>query len=150
QRADGWWPRGDRLAQFQSRNCEIGETLREILARLVDMIGRAIVEQVPVDLDPDLFRGFEHRQPARPVIIARRVLDPVPAQSVAQRQQAEIAALPVIVERMAIVTGGTDEVEPDAVAPPVRRAFEPSHEEAVEGGKNRLHRRFNASASETS
>ena len=74
----------DRLLHLERGQREIGEPLGEIGRGLVDMIGRAVVEQVPDDLTPDLLGRLERRQPARPVVFARRLLDQVPAQPVAE------------------------------------------------------------------
>jgi hypothetical protein len=56
----------------------------------------------------------------------------MPAQAIAQRPESKLVALAVIVQDMAVVAGRPDEVEPDAVAPSVRRTFEAGLEEAGE------------------
>ena len=122
----------DRLLHFQRGQRELGEPLGEVGRALVGVIGRAVVEQVPDDLDADLFGRLEHRQPARPVVFARALFDQMPAQPVAERAEAELACIGIVARDVPVVPGRPDQVEPDAVAAPVRRAFEPGHEETVE------------------
>ena len=57
----------------------------------------------------------------------------MPAEAVANGPESDVAALAVIVEHMAIVTRGPDEVQADAVTAPVRRTFKARLEEAGEG-----------------
>src|SRR4029078_4764576 len=104
---------------------ELGKALRKILGRRVDMIRGSVVEQVPDDLDSGLAGGIERGKPARPVIFARRLLDQMPAKAVAHRAEAELLALPIILRDVAVVPGRADQVEANAVAPPMRHAFEP-------------------------
>src|SRR5579872_6595626 len=63
------------------------------------------------------------------------MLNEVPAQAVAHSSKSDFTAQPVILPDMLVVAGGPDEVEANAVPPPVRRAFETGHQEAV---KNHL------------
>jgi hypothetical protein len=111
---------------------EFGEPFGKILGGLVDMVRRAVVEQVPDDLDPGLLSGFKRRYPARPVIFPRRFLDQVPAKAVAKCPEPELATQPIVAQHVLIVACRPDEIEADAIAPPVRRTFEPSLEEAGE------------------
>src|SRR5438067_11954686 len=90
------------------------------------------MEQVPDDLHPGLLGGLDRRNPARPGIFARRSFNQVPAQAVAKRAQAELGAQAIVRQRMLVVRRRPDEVEPDAVAAPMRRAFEAALEKTVE------------------
>ena len=56
----------------------------------------------------------------------------MPAQAVAERAEAEAFALPVILEQVAVVTGRAKKVETNAIAPPMRSAFESGLEKARE------------------
>ena len=58
--------------------------VRNTVTRLVrefdpDVVGLSVVEQVPDHLDPRFMGRFERGQPARPVVLARRSLDQMPA-----------------------------------------------------------------------
>src|SRR6185312_5624984 len=117
--------RGDR---------KVGEALREVRRGLINAIGGAIMEQVPDDLEAGGFGSLDHRQPARPVIFARRFLDEVPAEAIAHGTETELVQLAVIAGDMLVVAGRADEIEAHAVAPAMGRAFEARHEEAVEFG----------------
>ena len=75
----------DRLMDFQRGERELGKPLGKVLRHWIDVVGRAVVEQVPDDLHPDLFRCLERGQPARPVIAFRRGSDQVPPEAVADR-----------------------------------------------------------------
>jgi hypothetical protein len=131
-RTDQRRPPADCLLELEGGEREIREALRKILGALVDAIGRAVVEQVPDHLHAGFLGRFEHRQPARPVVLARIPADEVPAHPVAQRRQAKLPACGIILAHVAVVRRRPDEVEANAVAPPVRGAFEPAHEETVE------------------
>ena len=132
QRADERRLPAHRLLNLHRGQGELRETLRKIVGRLVDVIGRAVVEQVPYHLDAGPFGGFERGQPARPIIFARRLLDQVPAKAIAHRVEAELPAQPIVLQHMLVVTGRPDQVESNAIPAPVRRAFEPRLEEAGE------------------
>jgi hypothetical protein len=60
----------------------------------------------------------------------------VPAEAVANGPEAELPAQAVILQHMAVVTRGPDQVEANAIPPPVRRAFKPGLEKAVETDRN--------------
>src|SRR4051794_19625277 len=102
---------------------EFGEPISEVFGTLINMIGGAIVKQVPDDLKLDRLRRLESGKPARPIISARRFLDQMPTQTVANRPEAELFALPVVAKHMFVVTCRPDQVQANAVTPPVRRAF---------------------------
>ena len=130
--ADERWAPADRLLHLHRRQGEIGEARGEVLAGLVDVIGRTVMEQVPDHLDPGALGGLQRRQPARPVVIARRFFDQMPAQAIADRAETELSAQLIILQHMLVVAGRPDEVEANAVAPPVRRTFEAGLKEARE------------------
>ena len=108
------------------------KSLGKVRGGLVDTIGRAIVEQVPDDLKPTCSAASSAGSPARPVVLARRLLDQMPAQAVADGAEAELGALPIVAEHMLVVAGRADQVEANAVTPPVRRTFKAGLEEAGE------------------
>jgi len=91
------------------------------------------MEQVPDDLEADFLGGLEHREPARPVVLARRLLDQVPAKAVPKRPEAELMALAIVTQHVPVVSRGTDKVEPNAIATAMRRTFKARLEEAGEG-----------------
>ena len=132
ERADERRPAADRLVLLERGERESGEPLRKVRRGLVDAIGRAVVEQVPDHLEPDALGRFQRRQPARPVILAGRLLDQMPAQAIADGAETELLAQPVVAQHVPVVARRANEVEPNAVAPPVRRTFEPGLEEAGE------------------
>ena len=133
KRADERRPLADRLLHLDRGQREIGEPLGEVGRGLVDMIGRAVVEQVPDDLDA---------RPARPL--------PAPAASSTSRicpaivsircqrrpsrtvRKPSSLALPIVLQHVPVVAGRPDQVEANAVPPPMRRAFETRLEEAGE------------------
>ena len=96
QRADERRAAADRLLQFERGQREVGEALGKVVASLVDVIGRAVVEQVPDDLHPDLLGRFQRRQPARPVIFARRFLDQCQRRPSRSVRNPSSLALPVV------------------------------------------------------
>jgi hypothetical protein len=79
ERADKRRPAADRLVDVDRGQCEGLEPPRKILRPLVDMVGGAVMEQVPDDLQAKLLGRLQRRQPARPVVAAVRLLDQVPA-----------------------------------------------------------------------
>jgi hypothetical protein len=83
-------------------------------------------------LNAGFFGRLQHREPARPIIIARRFFDEVPAKTVAKGSEAQLSATAIVLKCVPVMSRGPDEVEPHPVPPPMRRAFEPGHEEAVE------------------
>ena len=101
---------------FDGGKRELGETVGKVLSGLVDMVGRTIVKQVPDDLDSSLLGGLERGKPARPVVLSRRFFDEVPANSVAERPEAELAALAIVLEHMPVVGCCPDQVEAHSVA----------------------------------
>src|SRR5438477_2666184 len=111
------------------------------------------MEQIPAYLHAQLLGGFERRHPARPVVLARRFLNQVPAQAVAHSPEAKLAADPVILEYMLIVRSRLDQIEANPVLAPVRRALETRLEETVEAcghdcGNNALKSKWSHAASD--
>src|SRR4051794_41860789 len=56
----------------------------------------------------------------------------MPAQAIAQCREAELAAQAIILQHVLVVTSRPDQVETNAITPPMRRAFEAGLEEAGE------------------
>jgi hypothetical protein len=120
ERANGGWTRSDRLPDLQRGEREFRKPLGEIPGSLIDMIWRAVVEQVPDDLHPDLLRRLEHRQPARPVVFARGFLDPVPADSISNGPESQLLALAIVRTSVAVVRRRANKVQAHAVASAMR------------------------------
>src|SRR5205085_3093847 len=108
-----------RLLEFHRSKREVREARGEVFAPLLDVIGRSIMKQVPDDLQPGALGRFQRRKPARPVVLTRRLFDQMPAKPVADRPEAEVTALAVILDDMAVVARRPDQVEANAIAPPV-------------------------------
>jgi hypothetical protein len=63
--------------------------------------------------------------------MAWRCFDEVPSQSVTQRPQTKNMKLPVVGAGETVMLGRCQKVEPVAIAPPMRRTFESTHEETL-------------------
>src|SRR4030095_11606850 len=104
----------------------------EIIAEDVEIVGPAVMQYVPDDLDPRLARGLQHRQHAGEVIRARPAFNQVPANAVAHRLHPDIGETPVVLESETIMRCGADDVETAAGSQAMGGALEPTHEEAAE------------------
>ena len=61
----------------------------------------------------------------------------MPTHSVAEASELELAAQPIVLVHVAVVTRRTDQVQAHTITPPVRRALEARKEKAVEIGDHR-------------
>ena len=123
------------------------ETVHKLGLENVDVIRPAIVTQIP-----DHFRAgapgcVQHGEEGRPVILAWSVLDQVPAQSVADRADAQRLQRTVVRFGEFIMPSGAEDIQPAAVFASMARTFEPGHEEALEKRVvRRLHSHYDGAA----
>src|SRR5690606_33727047 len=126
------------LDQLRHRRCVAGEAFDELRTPDVYIVRPAIVAKVPDHLGALAMGGLQHRQEARPIVLARRPFDQVPAQAVAHAVQAVPVQHRVIMRRPAIMAGGCEQIETPAIAAAMVRAFETTHEETLERKSTRL------------
>src|SRR5690606_21816679 len=120
------------LDQLRRRCAVLGEALDELRPPDIDIVRPAVVAQIPYHLGALAMGSPQHRQKARPVVLARRPFDQMPAQPIAHAAQAMALQYRVIMRSPAIMTGGGEQIETPTVATPVIRAFETTHEETLE------------------
>ncbi len=116
---------------------EGGEAVDEGGGPDVEVVGPAVVEEVPDDLRAGRRGGGEHRRPAREVEGAGPGLDQVPAQAVAHGAEAEAGELAVVGRGVGVVAGAGDQVEAAAGGQAVGGAFPAAVEEAPEERRRR-------------
>ena len=91
------------------------------------------MEQVPDDFGADRRGGIQLAVEAGPVVAAGFAFDQMPAQAVADRQDAELGEFAVIMRGEGVVMAGGDDVDALAVVrAAVRGGFEAALQEAAE------------------
>ncbi len=123
--------------QAGGRGRESGEAIDEGGPPDVEVVGPAVMQQVPEHLRPGLAGGAEHGQEARPVVASGRGLDQMPSQAVPHRADRVARERPIVQGRVTVVADGGDHVEAAAVLPSVCRGFDPTLEEALEQRRRR-------------
>jgi hypothetical protein len=107
------------LDQLGCRGGEASEPIDEGGRPYVEIVGIAVVAQIPDDARTDSLRGPQHRQKAAPVVVAGPLLDEMPSQAVSNSPYAMPREKLVVPCRKPVVLRARQEVEPAAVTSPV-------------------------------